>query len=686
VGNGASRMLTDSFLEHLIGKGRFVDDLTLPGMQHLFVVRSKYARARLIRVSGGITNADLPANVTAVGEGAVGRPESVPYPVLAKDMVNYEGQPVAAVLGRDRYQAEDLADQVQIDYEPLPPVVDPLESISSPPIHPGTASNVCADIQVGQDFELHDAPIVIKRKIDIARVSPNPMEPRAILVDFDGHRLTVYASTQSIHSWRRGLASSLHLDPSMIRVVQMDTGGAFGSKSAVYPEYIIAAYAAIKTKKPVKWVESRYEHLRATNQGRGVKAEMTIYSDNSARVLGLKGSLVVDAGAYVAGQGAFAPRWIAMQICGPYAIRNAFIRARAVLTNKVPLGPYRGAGRPEAGFIMERMMDALADELKMDPLEVRLRNTTTEDYTSPLGMTVGPMRDFFEKASKELGYQEATKSPFIGISFFILWSAVQPGETAKIQVKGGRVKVMLGGSSTGQGHEVMARRLITQELGVLDSVIDFEQGDTEQLDEGVGSWGSRTAIVGGGALIMAANKLKEEVARKSWRYSADELLKGDYEVKVNFNPETPVYSPGCNLVSITPDAKHGLLIKECKAYYDVGRAINPDMVLGQVAGGSVQAIGEVLYEAARYSQDGLLLIGTLADAGLPSATEVPNFETKLGSTPSSLPSGAKGVGESPTIGVPPALVRAIELASSAAVNELPVPGYVMAKLLNKANE
>ncbi|MDG6934843.1 MAG: xanthine dehydrogenase family protein molybdopterin-binding subunit [Nitrososphaerota archaeon] len=678
-------MLTDSFVEHVIGKGRFVDDLVLPGMLHLHVVRSRYARARITNVSGGITNAELPATVTAVGEGAAGRPESIAYPVLAKDYVNYEGQPVAAVLGRDRYEAEDIADSVQVEYEPLAPVMDPLKAMNSPPIHPGTTSNIGVDVQVGQDFELQDAPVVITRKIDIARVSPNPMEPRSILVDFDGHRLTVYASTQSIHSWRRGLASSLHLDPNMIRVVQMDTGGAFGSKSAVYPEYIIAAYAAMKYRKPVKWVESRSEHLRATNQGRGVRAEMTIYADRSATILGIKGSLVVDTGAYMAGQGTFAPRWIAMQICGPYAIKNASVRARAVLTNKVPLGPYRGAGRPEAGFIMERMIDSLADELKMDPLEVRLRNATTQNFTSPLGLTIGPMKQFLESASKELDYSSKSRLAPTGISFFILWSAVQPGESAMLKVKGGRVKVMLGGSSTGQGHEIMARKVLNQELGIPESVVDFEQGDTEQLDEGVGSWGSRTAIVAGGALVMAANKLKEEVAKKGWRYSPEELLKGEYEVKVNFNAEVPVYSPGFNLVSVMPDPHHGVSITECSAYYDVGRVLNPDMVYSQVAGGSTQAIGEVLYEEARYSEDGALLVGTLVDAGLLYASEVPNFITKLGGAPSPLPPGAKGVGESPTIGVPPAFVKALEAASGSRIDKLPVPQDIMSRLIEKAN-
>ena len=664
--------LEDSSRKLVEGRGQFVNDLHLPDMLYMAVVRSPYGRARLLKVSGGINYSELKASLASVGEGS-SEGGGVAQPVLASGYVNFVGQPVAAVLGKDVYDAEDKLDEVEVDYEPLKAVTDPESALVSPPIHPGTSSNILASFQLGKQFDLRDAPVVLQDTLVNRRVSPNPLEPRGVVVDFDGSRLTVWASTQSVHAWKEGLCESLALDPKSVRVIQMDTGGAFGSKGGCYPEYVIACYASMKLKRPVKWIETRTEHLMATHQGRGARAKMKIYADRSGKVLGLHADLLIDAGAYAPGMGAMAPRWIGFQITGPYSTSNVFVDAKSVYTNKVPLGPYRGAGRPEAAMFHERMMDLLADELKIDPVEVRLRNVSSEPFTSPLGLRLDPFKPFLQSAVKELGYYDKRVGESVGFSCFVLIPAAQPGESARIAIKQGRVKVWLGGSSHGQGHEMWVKLLINEELGVAQSLVDFEKADTDQLDEGIGTWGSRTAVVGGAALVEAALKIKDQATLKLGTYSPDELLKHDFDVTV-FRPQKEQLNAfGANLVTAMLDEFGNVRLKKCKAYYDVGRPLNPQMIESQIIGGTAQGIGQVLTEEAKYDDDGQLLTATIGDAGIPNALSMPAVEIKLATIPSPLPHRAKGVGESATMGVPPAAVRAIEMVIGEKLRETPIP-------------
>ncbi|HXX72382.1 MAG TPA: xanthine dehydrogenase family protein molybdopterin-binding subunit [Candidatus Acidoferrales bacterium] len=654
------------------GHGQFVNDLHLPRMLHLAIVRSPHARARVLKVRGGINSSELQANMSSVGEGAM-QGSGIVHPVLASEYVNYVGQPVAAVLGDDPYLAEDKMLEVDVEYEPLKAVVDPESSLTSPPIHPDTTSNVLADFQMGKQFELPDAPVMLEDVLLNRRISPNPLEPRGLVVEYDGSRLTVWASTQSVYTWKEGLCESLQLDPKIVRVIQMDTGGAFGSKGGIYPEYVIASYAAMKMKRPVKWIETRMEHEMATNQGRGARAKMRIYSDRKGVVLGLKTDLLIDAGAYAFGMGGMAPRWIGFQITGPYVIPRVFVDAKAVYTNKVPLGPYRGAGRPEAAMFIERMMDLLADELKLDPVELRMRNASSAPYVSPLGLKLDPFKPFLESAVEELGYYERHNKESVGFSSFVLIPAAQPGESSRVVVKNGRVKVWLGGSTHGQGHDVWVRLLIGEELGVPQSIVDLEKSDTEQLDEGVGSWGSRSVVEAGTALVETARKIKAKCTEKFGKYSPNDLLTGDWDETVFHEEKGQVNSFGANLVTAYVSAEGIVRINRCVAYYDVGRPLNPSMIESQVIGGSAQAIGQVLTEEAKYDDDGQMLTATIADAGLISALTMPRVEVKLAHVPSLLPHGAKGVGESPTLGVPPAAVRAIEKLVGRRLRETPIP-------------
>jgi carbon-monoxide dehydrogenase large subunit len=561
-------------------------------------------------------------------------------------------------------------EEVDIEYEPLKPIADPVQALRAEPLHPGTKSNIVASTQRGKDFTLKNAAVEVEEEFVNERVITNPLEPRGVVASFDGSRLTVYGSSQSVHSWKEGICDCMGLAPDKVRVVQMDTGGAFGSKSGIYPEYIVASYLSMKTKRPVKWIETRSEHLLATHQGRGSRAKMHIYADENGLVQGLKADLLVDAGAYPVGMGAFAPGWIGLQLTGPYNFPHAFVDAKSVYTNKVPLGPYRGAGRPEAAFFIERIMDLLADELHMDPVELRLKNVSDKPITSPLGIRNEPFKPFLESAVRELDYQNRSRNGAVGFSCFVLIPAIQPGESARVAISGGKVKVWLGACTHGQGHDILAKLLVSEELGVPESAIEFEMGDTDQLSEGVGSWGSRTAIVGSGALIQACRKIKEEAKRKFGDDKPETLLANDLNAYVFYSRREPLNSFGANLVSASRNEFGELRIDECLAYYDAGRVLNPAMVESQVIGGSAQAIGQVLYEEAKYDEEGQLLAVTISETGLPRAQHMPKFTLKLAahSIPTEQP---RGIGESPTMGVPPAAIRAIEKLAGRRITKTP---------------
>jgi carbon-monoxide dehydrogenase large subunit len=400
---------------------------------------------------------------------------------------------------------------------------------------------------------------------------------------------------------------------------------------------------------------------------------MKLYADRTGKVEGLLADLLIDAGAYALGMGTMSPMWIGYQMTGPYAISQVAVDAKSVYTNKVPLGPYRGAGRPEAAMFIERMMDLLADELKMDPVEVRLRNASPEPFRSPLGVKLEPFKPFLTSAIAELGYYDKREGESVGFSCFVLIPAAQPGESARIAIKGGRVKVWLGGSTHGQGHDVWARLLVSEELNIPQSVIEFEKSDTNELEEGIGTWGSRTTVVAGAALIEAARKIKAEATARLGTYSPTELLNHDFDATVFHSQKEQLNSFGANLVTAQLDESGNVKLKKCAAYYDVGRQLNPAMIESQIIGGTAQGIGQVLTEEIRYDDEGQLLTATIADAGILSASIMPPVEIKLAHTPSPLPHRARGVGESPTMGVPPAAVRAIEKLVGRRLRETPIP-------------
>lgn len=660
--------LDDKFVR---GEGKFVGDISFPNMLYVSFVRSNYARARISRIFGGLTHRDINLKVSSVGEGGEGGFGSVAHPVLASDFVAYVGQPIAAVYSTDPYKSEDMLDSVEVDYDPLPPVIDPEKAIDFEPIHPGLKSNVVVDRYFGSDFNL-EPDVVVEDRFLNNRIATDPIEPRGIVCNYDGSRLTVWTGTQSVFSIREGLSEALGIPESDIHVLQTDTGGAFGLKGGMYPEYIVASYLAIKERRPVKWIETRREHLMASKPGRGVIGKMQLFSDRDGRIRGLKGDIIVDNGAYSGGSGEFSAVFIAHQLAGIYRIDNAYVRARAVLTDKVPQGPYRGAGRPEAMFLIERIMDRLADELNMDPLELRLKNAARERYKSPLGYEIEASRDFLEKAADALEYRKYYPRGNCGFSVGILYHATAGGESARIKVKNGRITFWLGGNAHGQRHDVWGRMLIHEELGVDPGLIDFENGDSDALETGIGAWGSRSAMVGGSALVIAARKLREKVVKEIGSYSVSALLSGEWDQYEFFNYDRTESSLCANLVTVDTSSLPKIRVEKCRAYYDAGRVLDPVYAAGQNAGGSAEGIGEVLTESLLFNEEGQPLISSIADAGVLTANLLPRFEVKFHPSESTLPSKAKGIGEAPTIGVPIALARAIERSIGLRINETPI--------------
>lgn len=659
------------------GKGTYVDDIQLPGMMYMGVVRSPYSRARILSIKGGLTSKDYGGYLASVGEGGSGDINAFSEPILARDYANYMGQPVAAVFGNTRYEAEDLLGSVDIDYEPLKPLIEIDAALNGEPIHKGTESNILTDRWVGNEFK-SDSPIVLEDTFYNRRVATNPMEPRGVVATYDGNRLTMWVSSQSVHSTKEGLCQAMGLKPESVRVIQADTGGGFGLKGGLHPEYVLAAHYAMKHKRPVKWIETRSEHLSAANPGRGAKANVKLFAGKDGIINGISGEVFVDAGAY-GGFAEFGPWFIAMQMTGPYAISNGHVRAVGVLTNKVPQGPYRGAGRPEAAFFMDRMVDLLADELKMDPADVRLANLATGPFTSPLGLEIPESKTFFQNALKEFEYGKRFKADRAGLSFFVLVPGVGPGEGARIRIEKGKVKVWLGGDTAGQGHQDFVRTLIKEELGIDGNLVELQMGDTDAVKKGVGAWGSRSAITAGAAIVSVCKMIKDQVKKEHGEYSASNALSGTYDIDHFEDIAMNMNSFGANLAVADVSPLGDVKVTDCWSYYDVGRALSKEAVIGQIMGGAVQGIGQTISEEIKYSDEGELITGSIADSGVLTADMVPNFVVKMAEVRSELPHGAKGVGEAPTIGVPVALARAIEKATGKRIRETPVRQEFLAR-------
>jgi carbon-monoxide dehydrogenase large subunit len=650
------------------GKGRYLDDIELDGMLYMSLVRSPYARAKIKNVEGGLTSKDLKAYYT-IADG------DHREPVLAIDEVNYQGQAVAAVFGKTRYESEDLLSTVNVEYDPMDAIYSIDDAKKKAPIYADRKDNVLSEEDVGVKFSEKDIDYDIKvtDTILLDRISANPLETRGIVADYREGILNVYLPSQSIVRSKSGIVKSLGLPPEKVRVYLIDNGGAFGVKALFYPEYIVACYASMKYGKPVKWQETRTEHLQACHAGRGVEATLTLYAEKDGRVAGLDGEVLLDNGPYFVDAAAVDLGNAIHEVTGPYFIEKAHLTGKYVLTNKAPNGYYRGAGKPEASILMERMMDLLADKLNMDIADIRLKNALEKPFKSPLGFDVNyPTKPFLEDALKYFNYRELAKKEHVGISLFILDEDTAPGESARIIIKDGKVHTYLGGNVSGQGHEMLAKSILSDELDIEQDSISLELQDTETLPIGVGTWGSKSAMTHGSVLMQAAEELKKQVIEKYGKYSPEILLTHNFDQTSMYKFDYNDNAVNFNLVTSKINEAGDIESLKIGAYYDLGKVLNMANVMGQTEGGALQAIGEVLSETLRYSEEGQLMTTSITDAGVLTAEHVPEFDIKIVENPSVMKDKAKGLGESPMIGIPEALARSLETQLHKRINKMPL--------------
>jgi len=722
----------------ITGTATYVDDIKMPGMHHACILRSPHGAAKIRSINIQPAQ-DLPG-VAAVftgkdveGVGPVPCGASLPglrvplHAILAKDRVYFIGHPVAVVVATDRYIAADALDLIEVDYEPLPAVTDPEKAIAAgaPAVHPEWPDNTAFLYhQEGGDPEkaFKEAEVVVKQRITSQRLIPTAMETRGVVAEYRGaeKNLTLYSSTQIPHLLRSLVAQMLGLAENHLRVITPEVGGGFGSKLNVYAEEALMGFVAMKIGKPVKWIESRRENFQCTIHGRGHVDYYEVAAKRDGTVLGLRLKLIQDLGAYHQLLTPAIPTLSVLMMPGLYKFRNVTADIVGVFTNCVPTDAYRGAGRPEATHGIERMMDLLAAELKMDPAELRLKNFIGKDefpYQTATGLSYDsgnyaePLKRAldlvdYHKLRQEQKQAKAGGRLFgIGISTYGEICAFGPSpatpaggwESATVKIEpSGKVTVMTGASPHGQGEETTFAQIAADELGVpIDDVV-VVHGDTAVVQYGIGTFGSRGTAVGGPAVYYALQELKKKIKKfgEMLLESTDITVSGGHCVdnrtgksvslaqiagasyramKLPPNTEpgmvaTYFWEPpnfafpfGAHIVVSEVDRDTGHVeIKRYVAVDDCGNIINPLLVDGQVHGGVVQGLGQALYEQAVYDDDGQLITGELMDYAIPKASMIPWIESSHTVTPSPVnPLGVKGVGEAGTIGCSPAVVNSV---------------------------
>jgi carbon-monoxide dehydrogenase large subunit len=550
------------------------------------------------------------------------------------------------------------------------------------------------------DRALKEADVVVEGRFVIQRIIPSAMEPRGVVAAYDGDVLTIWSSTQVPFDVRKEVAKALGLPLAKVRAIQPFVGGAFGSKLLVYPEEVWVAAAAYRLKAPVKWVATRSEDFKTTTHGRALTLEYKVGASRDGRILAVIGTVYADAGAYYWGEGLVDTA--AQMLPGPYDIRHGRVRAVAVLTNKTPLSAYRGAGRPEATLFIERIMDHVADVLGMDRVEIRRRNLIRQlPYRNVFGITydTGDYVATFEKALERLGYhelrkwadEEAKRGRVIGVGFSVYVEITTFGyETAVLRAeRDGSFTLYTALTPHGQGLATALAQVVADELEAPIEKIRVFWGDTAYVGDGIGTMGSRSITAGGSAAILAARRLKQELARaaeallgckpeyKRGEFQCDgksvsiaEVIKAVYRgkaeaqltVEVIYHAE-PTFPFGVHLAVVELDPETGFVKSLLyKSYDDVGVVVNPLLAAGQIMGGALQGIAQALYEEAIYDEAGNLVTANLAFYYVPTAAEAPKYEVYFAEEPhpSKHPTGTKGIGEVAAIASTPAVVMAVE--------------------------
>jgi carbon-monoxide dehydrogenase large subunit len=717
------------------GKGRYVDDINFSGILHAVFVRSPYAHAKIKKIdvsdamkSKGVVAVYTPEKLNSFVKTGV-TPTDVYLPVKAikyvprlplahGGKVRFQGDPIVMVVANDKYLAYDAAEKVSIDYEPLTPILDMEKAMlrESPLVHEELGTNVAlttpfnsGDVEKG----FKEADKVVEEELYNQRVVPSAMEPRAVLANYEGDSLTLWSSTQVPHILRGYLSKILGLSENKIRVIEPDVGGGFGSKLNVYPEEMAVSVASMMLGRPIKWVATRREDMVSTIHGRDSKLKYKVGFKKDGTIVAIEGKILTDLGAYHYLLGSLMPLLIAQMLPGPYRNRNFKLEAYGVYTNKVTTDPYRGAGRPEATYFIERIMDLVADETGLDAVDVRIRNFIKSNempYINPFGLPYdsGNYEEVMRKGLDVLGYsdlirwaekeREKGRRIGVGISYYLEICGFGPMETATVRIdKSGKVTVLTGITPHGQGDAIGIAQIVADELEIPIENINVVWGDTGIVNEGFGTYGSRSISVGGSAALVAARKLKEELLRAAAKlmkadveeieYSegkfvrkntgekktieevVDSVYRGLVEASLEFSHtykvDAPTFPYGLHIAVVEVDEETGMIKPLIyRAYDDIGNVINPLTAEGQVHGGIVQGMAQALYEEAVYSKEGVLINGNLGEYYVPSSLESPKFESKFHDKPnlSKFPTGSKGVGEAGTIASTPCYVRAVEMA------------------------
>jgi aerobic carbon-monoxide dehydrogenase large subunit len=722
------RRLEDPAL--LRGEGAYVDNLQLPGMAHMVAVRSPLAHARLLRVDAAAARRAPGVLAVLTGDdlaGRVGRMPllpiegaevaDAPIPLLAAGRVRFAGEPVAVVAAETRAAALDAAELVDVDYDPLPVLVDPHRALDADPLlHEQAKGNVLLRWRRRHgdaDGAFRTAARVVRGRFRMPRLVACPIEPRGAVAAHDpaADLLTMWLSAQDPHRPLRQLAAVLRRPPERCRVVVRDVGGAFGSKGALAPEAAVAAVLAMRLGRPVKWVEARSESFLASYQGRGVEVEAELAVDATGRFLALRARVLADLGAYLYPITPAPPVTASMLLTGAYDVPAVDVELQGVATNKVPTGPYRGAGRPEGAYVAERLADLAAADLGLDPVELRHRNLIPPDrfpYATALGFTYdsGDYRRALDRACRLLGYRERRAEQRaarqrgrlvgVGVGVFVERAGAGLWEHGSVAVgRDGRVLVRTGSTPHGQGHRTTFAQLAADALGVAPEDVAVEAGDTATVPQGMGTYASRSVTTGGSAVHLAARQVAAAAARAAaallgvapedvavadgGRLAApdgrsvtlaqaaaagDPTRPGGQEglaATVRFELPGPVFPFGAYAAVVEVDRETGrVTVRRLVAVDDAGRVVNPLLAEGQVMGSTAQGIGQALFEEAAYDEQGQLLTGSFAAYALPTAVEVPPVRGELLETPSPYtPLGVKGLGESGAIAVPAVLANAV---------------------------
>ena len=699
----------------ITGQATYVDDIKLHGTLHMSVVRSPYGHARINSINTEAAR-ELPGVVAvytaedlkgAVGNITIGVPlghitEGMGVRgALADGKVRFYGDPVAAVIADDRYTARDARDLIEVDYEPLPAVIDVEKAMQpdSPRLYEEFDTNIPFAIhpptdEIDKVFEQTkaDGGIIAKTRLVNQRLAPVPMETRGVVADYNkaNKSLTVWSSSQIPHLLRNILAATVGLPQHQVRVIVPEVGGGFGCKLNVYPEELVAAFASMRTGRPVKWIEDRSESMAATIHGRDQITYVEVAATRDGKVNGMKVYGISDLGAYSQLNTNIIMIGFGFPVyCGAYDIKALHLSADTVFTNKAPTDAYRGAGRPEATYIAERAMDLVAHELGKDPAEVRKINFIKPEqfpYKSATGAVydTGDYEPALDKALAMVDYQNLRaeqarkradgKLMGIGISTYIEICGFGPKgtlpvglyESARVRVEqSGTVMVYTGSSPHGQGEETTFAQIVSEEFGIPVENILIMHGDTDSTPEGRGTYGSRTTAVGGSAVFTAVQRLKEkmkQIASHILEASASDVtledgkfsVAGSPQKSVSFNdvaaaanlsntlaagiepglettvfwePEACVFPFGTHICVVEIDKDTGEAeITRYVAVDDCGRQLNPMIVQGQIHGGIAQGIGQAMIEGVEYGEDGQLLTATLMDYAMPLASELPHFE------------------------------------------------------------